>query len=90
MHSVKKSVNSEIPINDWIYEYFSKTLLHEHIETSRKENVKNLGMGLLPEEINEYSKSKSDIVIHKDQLATSIFSDTFQWCMVSVNLVVED
>ena len=41
-------------------------------------------MGIVPEEINEYSKSKSDIVVRKDNLATSISSDTFHCCMISV------
>lgn len=45
-------------------------------------------MGILPEDVNEYLKPKSDIVIRKDKLATSVYSDTFQCCVVSVVDVV--
>ena len=38
----------------------------------------------MPEEINEYSRFKSDLVIRKDKLPKSICSDTFQCCVVSV------
>ena len=33
----RKNVNSEIPFNDWMYDYFVKALPDEYIVTSRKE-----------------------------------------------------
>ena len=81
LHMAKKNVNSEIPFNDWIYEYFVKALPDEYIVVPRKENIKNLGKGILPEEVNEYAKSKSDLVIRKDQLVPP---GVIRCCVVSV------
>ncbi len=81
LHMAKKNVNSEIPFNDWIYEYFVKVLPDEYIVVPRKENIKNLGKGILPEEVNEYAKSKSDLVIRKDQLVPP---GVMRCCVVSV------
>ena len=80
----RKNVNSETPFNDWMYDYFVKALPDEYIVTSRKENIKNLGKVILPEEINEYACSKSDLVIRKDKLVPS---DMIKCCVVSI---VED
>ena len=65
-----------------MYDYFCKKLPTEFIvEPPRKENIKSLGKGILPEEITEYAKSKADIIIRKDQLVTQ---DVFKCCVVSL------
>ena len=41
-------------------------------------------VAVMPKEINEYLRFKSDLVIRKDKLTKSVCSDTFQCCVVSV------
>ena len=77
----KKNVKSETPFNDWMYDYFVQALPDEYIVVSRIENIKNLGKVILPEEINEYTCSKSDLVIRKDKLVPS---DIIKCCVVSI------
>ena len=78
---VKKNINSEIPFNEWMYNYFVKALPDEYIVISRKENIENIGKVILPEEINEYACSKADLVIRKDKLVST---DIVECCMVSI------
>ena len=51
------------------------------MEPPRRKNVKNLGKGILPEEVNEYTKSKADTIIQKEQM---ISQEMFKCCLVSV------
>ena len=51
------------------------------MEPPRKEKIKNLGKGILLEEVNEYAKSKADVIIHKERM---IPHDMFKCCMVSI------
>ena len=62
-----KSVEEELPLNRWLYEYiYSKLDSSLFITEHREENIKPDGFpNLNVLEVNEYAKSVSDLVIYK-------------------------
>ena len=52
-------VNYEPPFTDWLYQ-------NDFIIESQEDNLKDIGKGISPEEINEYATSRADLIIRRD------------------------
>ena len=64
--NASKDVLHEIQLNRWLYSYVSSCLNKlEYVVESRRNNVRCIGEGFLPEEVNEYAMSRGDLVIYK-------------------------
>ena len=58
-------VNYEPPFTDWLYQYLHKRVGNDFIIESQ-DNLKDIGKGISPEEINEYATSRADLIIRRD------------------------
>ena len=59
-------VNYEPPFTDWLYQYLHKRVGNDFIIESQEDNLKDIGKGISPEEINEYATSRADLIIRRD------------------------
>ena len=58
-----RSIEEELPLNRWLYEYIYRRLdSSSFIAEYREENIKDKFQGLNITEVNEYTKSLSDLV----------------------------
>ena len=75
-------IKHEPPFSDWLHEYVTKALGNEFIVESQQDNLRDLGHGILAEEVNEYAASRADLVIRRDKgKATNA-----ECCLVSVDV----
>jgi len=56
----------EPPFTQWLYEYIDSTIGDTFIVETQQQNLKDIGIGILGEEINEYAASLPDLVIRRD------------------------
>ena len=76
------TIKHEPPFSDWLRDYVSKTLGNKFIVESQQHNLRDLGMGIKPEELNEYAASKADLVVRRvKEKVTSL-----DCCIVSVDV----
>lgn len=73
-------INYEPPFTEWLLEYTFATLSRDFVVESQKENLRDVGEQMYPEEINEYALSKADLVIRRENSKEDIMS----CCMVSL------
>ena len=57
-------VHYEPPFTDWLYHYVYKTIGCTYVVETQEENLKDVGMNIAAEEVNEYAKSRADLVTH--------------------------
>ena len=55
----KRTVEEEVPLNRLLYEYIYRTLPSIFVVESRQENIRTTQ--IVPEEVNEYGRSKADL-----------------------------
>lgn len=82
MIAQKLTIENEVPFNQWLYNYVFITLDKRYIVETQEDNLKELGLNLVPEEMNEYAMSKADLVIRRDKL---ILDDDLKCMMVFVD-----
>ena len=77
-------IRCEPPFSDWLHHYLSKTLGNTFIVESEEQNLRDLGMGMKFEDVNEYAASKADLVVRK---VNNMIKNNVECCVVSVESV---